>query len=469
MKKIPVCLLFFCVFAVSAAAYDYNLEYLRSLEFRGKAVFVQGQPGNQYYFEGFYFPHFDPDHIPDGLLPKIQSEILRLKETPIADLPNPDWDNGNFYFVGHSQGALRALAAAAWIKDNEPELYNRLNGVITISGINRGLKALEGGIPHFRAKLEHDFQILYHGAVSVRRALSGAALPVLLTGYTFIPAYREHIEAALTFYAAMPYVPGDLSANVELFSALEIMPEYTYMVNAFRGLEIKEINDVVPGSNFINQYLVQSDGISTLSRVQDGYRIVRRLEWVRASGVPVFPRIRSVREPKYKLVSLPQTSGTLRFGDELPLGYLVGTNNNVFSGRRMNERRIRETLKALQYGLFNVKMIHMVRTASLYGLLINSPGSYTDAANAHNYIKNIDRQISEIIGSPESDSFVAKESQFFPESMHSNILYGSEMGIYQEINLNHEDIIRSKNITGSAVQLELERMVEAALSQRIRL
>ena len=52
--------------------------------------------------------------------------------------------------------------------------------------------------------------------------------------------------------------------------------------------------------------------------------------------------------------------------------------------------------------------------------------------------------------------------------MHGNVLYGSEMGTYQEINLNHDDIIRGRNIAGSSVQLELERMVEAAISQRIR-
>ena len=91
------------------------------------------------FFEGFDFNGYKAES--DGIEPMLEKTLELLqkyygKNGEVAA-------NHPFVFVGHSQGGLRALAMSTYLKKNDKELYKQLRGVVTLSGIDQGLKLLE--------------------------------------------------------------------------------------------------------------------------------------------------------------------------------------------------------------------------------------------------------------------------------------------------------------------------------------
>ena len=118
--------------------------------------------------------------------PKISDHDLSIEgivNEEINCVLNDDAENNNtsdYAIVGHSQGGLRVLSYATMLKERAcdkslgederkaaEDSYNRLKAVITVSGIDRGLKALDGGFAPFRAKVLNDGEILGNGLIGV--------------------------------------------------------------------------------------------------------------------------------------------------------------------------------------------------------------------------------------------------------------------------------------------------------------
>ena len=76
-----------------------------------------------------------------------------------------------FVFLGHSQGGLRVLAMSTNLRNRDPVLYKQLKGVVTFSGIDRGLKLLENNGANFRAEAYTDVSILTKGAYGTVKVL----------------------------------------------------------------------------------------------------------------------------------------------------------------------------------------------------------------------------------------------------------------------------------------------------------
>src|SRR5574344_898336 len=89
------------------------------------------ETGYQYgyrYFEGFDFFGYKPSR--EGLETKLKAEVDEIKKQDAASKPY-------HVVIGHSQGGPRALGYATYIKKNDPAEYNRLQAVITMSGIDK--------------------------------------------------------------------------------------------------------------------------------------------------------------------------------------------------------------------------------------------------------------------------------------------------------------------------------------------
>lgn len=90
------------------------------------------------YFEGFDFTNYAAET--KGIEPMLEETYILLKEFYAAD-------KTPFVFLGHSQGGLRALAMSTYLKNKDPVIYKQLKGVVTFSGIDKGLKLFLGRIP----------------------------------------------------------------------------------------------------------------------------------------------------------------------------------------------------------------------------------------------------------------------------------------------------------------------------------
>jgi len=141
---------------------------------------------NAYWFSGF--GGFTPD---DPSLENIVKEEY-LKIEYLQDLnPKPpaatetSGEEGEeeeqkpehkpFITIGESQGGLRMLAYAKYLEDHNRDSFDTLKGVITISGIDRGAKLLEGGRGQHRGAFAQR-PIFYRGALSpVRECLAAAS------------------------------------------------------------------------------------------------------------------------------------------------------------------------------------------------------------------------------------------------------------------------------------------------------
>ena len=438
-------------------------------EWPDKAYWDGTQPGNQFFFPGFDFGKYNPDVEPKGLTKKLASEIQKLYDTYPDNLPDPSWNGGNFYFLGHSQGGLRSLATAAHLshlKDTgESDLYDRLDGVITVSGIDRGLRALEGGIPALRAKLQQDYVILKDGVKAVYGAFPTLVYSVAITSFVgdlipFVP--REIAQGVSNFLMT---APDDISGVLPYFTAfgIDVMEDLAYVAYALQGREneLQEINDMVPYSDYIMENVVTGDP-PRLEKVPDGYRSERRIFWLLFIPIPYM-----VRVPNYKLVEIPSENEELRIGEELPIGYIVGLKGDPLSMVE-NQGMVNGIIFGVELVLALSINIHVLKTLAIFGLFTGSPIHIGNALRALKYMDNINGQINRVLGSESNDGLVARESQYYPKSMHGNVLLGEDLGYVPFDNHHHESIIGKNDADNSDVQRTINEMVDLVARQRRR-
>ena len=93
-----------------------------------------------YAFYGFDFEGYKASPLGLDAIVKNEHEFVKKKEAH------------DFAVVGHSQGGLRALAFATYLQNNDAAGLNNLQAVVTVSGIDQGIKALDGGLPVANAR-----------------------------------------------------------------------------------------------------------------------------------------------------------------------------------------------------------------------------------------------------------------------------------------------------------------------------
>jgi hypothetical protein len=474
MKRIINILVLFIISAGVLTTWDYPEEELAK-DFSNKAEWKDDDYGKQYFFDGFNFTGYDPKKDKYGLSFKIQSEAYNMEKTWQEEKHNNSWNNGNFYFLGHSQGGLRALATASWLKDNKPELYDKLNCVITVSGIDRGLKALDGGVDSLTAKLRRDYQVLYYGALSAQHALDDI-MPAIILNCILKQESRDIYRPILEFYFGMCLVPSDPGVLLNFFNMLNIMPELAYIALAFNGVKMSEIDDMVPGSKFITDTVVNTNGDTKKVVIVAGYHQVVRYDVKKIWGFLPMIYSYTVKEPIYKLVDVYDGKEKLRIDgnknenedqdknkDKMPLGFIVGLKSDSFSINEDEEKDSRDAIKYIGIALEAARIIHTVRMSLIYGYFAGSPAYYDDAVRAKKYIDNIDDQLNELKGSPQNDGLVALESQYYPKSIHGNVLGGYEDISYVGFDLNHKEIIKDDE-----VKKRIEQMADDAIKKRVR-
>ena len=397
--------------------------------------------GNYYILDGFQFLSYEKSSM--GLETIVNNEIEKIKNDSIRK-------GENYSIVGYSQGGVRSLAYAKMLKEKYPEEYKKLDAVITVSGIDKGIKALDGGFGRLKSVANNDVDILWNGVMSFTASLLPAIEGVVPT--IIFANNRKEIENWLI----------GLTSNVG-----------EYISCAWNGgteEELKEIYDMMPQSEFINRNVSETEKVYYKRIV--GYNSVWVWHCTYVWFVPVW-YFTVEKEPIYQ--TFVSYKDKPKFDEELPVGYIVGADSNTLGFLDETvENSARKTIRAAAALLDNAGIAHTARSLDLIHLALGSAGHARNCFNAARWLYNVDGELNEIKGSSENDGLVAKESQFYPktfynpatnkiEEVHSKVLSDNVKGYTEFEEYNHKNINPASN---DKVKAEIKKMIYKARTKQ---
>lgn len=389
------------------------------------------------FFNGFDFEDFEPSKY--GLKERIQEESKVIKEWELSKTP--------FSIVGHSQGGLRSLAYLSYVEKNEIAIYNQISSVITVSGVDKGLKALEGGFPAVKSRAMTDVNIIWNG---MRATVAAIPLVGNILGF-LIPT---DLSSTINFVTGTMQTANNIS--VSLFDkSLYPSPIAQYVVLALNNTqtdELQEIKDMIPQSSFITNNVVSST--KHTYKVQTGTNWY--LTW--ASKKLGFIRIyylKKVTEPVYTTYATYED--VPKFNTQKPIGYIVGLKSNTLSMLDSSlENETRDVVSKMESVFNTAQIVHIVKCCGFLGLISGSVGYAQDADKAKKWMRDFDDELNELKMSTENDGLVAKESQYInktfynPNNGTTKIIQPKTLGRdsrgYVTFDLNHKEIIYNDDV-----------------------
>ena len=399
-----------------------------------------------YAFYGFDFEGYKASPLGLDAIVKNEHEFVKKKEAH------------DFAVVGHSQGGLRALAFATYLQNNDAAKLNNLQAVVTVSGIDQGLKALDGGLPAANAKIRRDVEILTDGAYGVLNALPPADL--LLSLLKYFAGFDEREFNKLGWWLINFILDKHPGLSQWVKPALQATTAAAEQATLNKYCEIR---DMIPQSDFIKQNVIESKPYSY--QVQTG--TTRHLGWERVTNRWGWKywALRWQYSPVYSTyIGYKHTS---KLPETIPIGYIAGTKNNVLSIAGSKEQDIRDNLNKAGTVFAVAEGAHIVKTYLIYGLFLGSPRYAAACANARDYCWNFDSRVNNLLGSSEHDGLVAKESQYIPKTAHKKVLGRTTQG-YTTFNYNHAEIFNYNDtkMPPEAVQKEITSMIEQGKKRR---
>lgn len=408
-------------------------------------------------FEGFPFKSYDPSKN-TGIEPIVQAEIDKIAGMNIGD----------YAIVGHSQGGLRALAYATMLerlaKTNPKKYassYNHLKAIVTVSGIDKGLLALENNASTFKSKLNQDIDILWNGVSGLVK--SSIALEML---------YFEAASAYVTYETFLSVVTGKKSPSLITRNTIEetllsYVPEpfKTYISSGLRDStlnSVSEVRDMCPGSNFIKKNV--SDTQKVTYRKQVDTKVTTTIKWKKV-GILKVPCIEIKITPVYatytKYVDSP------KFSNNIPVAYIIGLQNDTLGTMETELPGLKKKVQSIAStaaGFMKAgQVLNVLKCCSITGLFNGNVKYASDCSKAATWLNNVQGEINELLGSSQNDGLVAKESQFYSRyftvddvdspnkkktiEIHSNVLSETNNGVIEYAEYNHATIAPTTNKT----------------------
>jgi len=368
---------------------------------------------NVYYLEGFDFEKYNPSTSP------------KLKDMTNAEV-SAVWNglsnqvtraSGTYSLIGHSQGGLRALGFITQTEKTHPGSENKIDAVITISGIDRGLKMLDDGLGGFKRRASANMiNVLGNG---------------LLTATGIFDRYNIF---------AMLLPRNCLTAAIDI--VLELTPSSwrPYWLEAWRTTDPgkdSQLDSMIPNSTYINDNVVVITGTKTY-KVKTGEKTVNTTITDRTTDGSwiIMPHTYTTEEYRY----YTRTGTVTQFDANVPLGFIVGTDSNTLGMAEEKEKTIRNALRGAEIAFGVIEGVHIAKCARIWGLFFGSAALAQDADKARRLMRYFDSALNDIKGSSENDGLVAVESQYIPRAnMDNPVLWGGEKGYY-EVHQNHNKI-----------------------------
>ena len=399
------------------------------------------------YFEGFDFTHYDSES--KGIEPMLDETYVLLKEFYAAE-NQPDKKPVPFVFLGHSQGGLRSVAMSTYLKNKDPVLYKQLKGVVTFSGIDKGLKLLENKGANFRARVYTDVSILSDGIYGTFKVLDFTPTD-FISDLILNGIYKNVFSNAL-------YCVGDFV----LCTCLGVTKGFAYpILNNAGWNNYAQIRDMCPQSDFVKKYVLEEKPYYYKVPSGTTLEIVWKRGWL---GIP-YPTLE--RRTVYSTVQT--TDANMKVDKNLPLNFIIGGYNDSLSMADENTRNNIDKGMKIAGDVFNGAYIaHIAKCCLLIGLFTNSPVYATDCNRAADWCYNYKREINELIGESANDGLVAVSSQQLPEyskvgsSAQTKVLNKTNRIIYNDC--NHENI----NKVGSASRNKINDYADELLGIKNR-
>lgn len=392
MKKLNLCIfllsLNFSLFALTDREIKNLSDFARIT--LNQEINKQSIPG-YVYFEGFDFEGYSSESA--GIEPMLEV-TLKLLEAKYGNTNQP------FVFVGHSQGGLRALAMSTYLRQKNPQLYKQLRGVITLSGIDKGLKLLENKGDTFRTNLHSDVQTLTNGVCGVFKVFDFN----VIANNPFIDLFvydviKASVSESVWIFAS--FLLGDILDFTKGFG-------YPIMHNA-KWNEYAQVRDMVPQSDFIKKYVLEEKSVYKQHKSKtERYLGVDWRKGVFGIKYPVFVW-------KNKPIVIKTQQVNMKVDKNLPLTFLAGTNSNSLSlAPEDTENNIKKGVNIAKTLFRTGEYCHYAKCGFLIGLLTGSPAAAVDCNKAANWCDSFDYQIGELIGEQTHDGLVALSSQQLP-------------------------------------------------------
>ncbi len=394
-------------------------------------LYGQNQAVNTYLLNGIAGNYFIQDSYGDF---KIKKKVGTVPiEEQVPDLYNSTKLIRDKVLIGHSLGGLKAVAYANHmsLKGQSSEV----KGVITIGAPLQGFYGLKNGKNELSNKISKYIEILSNGGKSIVNCL--APLPKI---YDFIQS---------GFIKSL--VPNPL----EIFGTSD--PVNTALV---------------PDSRFLSEYVKANEKIIKAGYSEQKKKIVR-YTYVKSKNQPwwsifILSAIQYDKVPVYEnyTVTYPAVvQYTPKMNKDIYVGMIVGQNNDFdeFYSTILNYSILNSDFKVfggidkntfIQRREMLTKGCEVAQNAHFAACFLVPVFSWfyweqsINALNAHTFLRDYNKNMANLVGSSQSDCFIAEDSQQYsidklggrPIGKNNQYVYNIPNGIHDSNTTNSETV-----------------------------
>ena len=429
----------------------YYFSNIPSVDSKGNHIIVNYLAAGRkaYFFSGFDFGGYEANH----------PNLTKINEAQMDAIMNGrgrDWTGEekissaltNYSIVGHSQGGLTALGYLSMLREKNPvdpygfDLLEDIDAVITISGINQGAKVLDNNL-----------NLKGHEKVSILARGFGAWF-----GFLDVPSFIEMQRSTIAGEIALGFFWAISPKFIQRFyKQIWFNPSLNNM---------EQVRDMKPGSSYIKKNVVKT--VPHLIPVKTGKKILTS-EWrynlTKNKRKIWYLWVGKKDEIVYKTI----TEAIPQFDPNVPVGFIVGTENRTIRMAEDNGKKVYSNIKNLEISFGVLKGLHIAKCVLLVGLITGSH-AYAEAADrARLLCRNIDAELADILGSPQGDGFIPLANQYIPATFtdpdpkinetrtHLNAVLSDPDGKgYIEVKDSHNSIDKNTEAFKEAARMTLE-------------
>jgi pimeloyl-ACP methyl ester carboxylesterase len=397
-----------------------------------------------FYLEGFDFANYKASDPTLEVL--TDAEILAVRNGVSGRVTKA---SGAYSIIGHSQGGLRALGYITRLKNQYGSAsLNNIDAVVTISGIDQGLKALEGSpnsLSAFKVRVRDKINIVGNGFL----AAAGV--------FDFTPNFGTIPIGFLPLRNTASNVVDTSFGIVQFVVPKQFRP---FVVEAWVSGNVPQINGMTPQSTYITNNVVQTT--VHYYKVKTGTQLTSEWRYKTVLGIKVWYLWVGYVDV-YSTYSMNEA--TPKFDINVPVGFIVGTDSRTLS-MGDNPGQVNEVMRGFETAMGIVEGVHIVKSLLITGLINGSPGYAADANRAKRFFGNIESELNDLKRSTENDGLVAVESQFIPKTFRdpntgvtrtklNQVLRGGTNG-YQAYPQTHHKMATYSEAIAEAGQMILE-------------
>jgi len=378
-----------------------------------------------YFINGFDFKNYD---VNDPNLSEIRAAamnaIINGKEVVDEEGKTREISKAetSYSILGYSQGGLTALGYLTALERDYPSKpyrdpkdsvpapevlapIDKIDSVITISGALLGAPILANNL-----------NIRVHQKVGILSRGIGAFFAVFNPRTTLGPfGFLEEMGFSTLLGVAI----------IEIFWAVDpsfLQPFYkrVWKNPSLEGME--QLRDMKPGSDYIKNNVAETEPVIYMAETGKKVLITEWRYKISSRGRKIWYLWTGRVNEKVPKIAMEQKP---KFDPNVPVGFIAGVENRPLrmggkDGNSDKDNKAYDVAKGFKIGFAVVEGIHIARCIGIVGLFTGSRLYAASADRARRFCRNIDTEISEVIGSTDKgDGFIPLANQHIPASFEN--------------------------------------------------